>query len=105
MPISKVAYFVAKVGAEKQLGDELQALIVPTHREAGVLRYEVFQDLDDQRRWIVQEDWRSVDDFDFHMATPYVTAFLAKVPQLCDAEPEIRSYARLHTARTDGMTP
>jgi len=42
-PISKVAYFVARAGAEKQLGDELQALIAPTHQETGVRRYEVFQ--------------------------------------------------------------
>lgn len=106
MSISKVAYFVAKVGAEKQLGDELQALIAPTHQEAGVRRYEVFQNLDDPRRWIVQEDWRSVDDFDFHMATPYVTAFLTKVPQLCDAQPEIRSYAKFSpAAATDEVAP
>jgi len=67
-PIRNVAYLVATSGAEKQLGDEVQALIAPTHTEAGMRRYEAFQDSNDPRRWIAQEDWLSVQDFDSCMA-------------------------------------
>ncbi|KQP16010.1 putative quinol monooxygenase [Pseudorhodoferax sp. Leaf265] len=85
VPISKMACFVAKPGMETRLGEELQALVHPTRAEAGVWRHDVLQDLDAPRRRMVQEDWRSVQDFDIHMPTRYGTAFVGKIPQLCGA--------------------
>ena len=93
-PISKVAFFAAKRGEETRLGLQLMALVSPSRNESGNLRYEVFQDTGDDGLWIVVEDWRSAADFDFHMTTDYVQAFLGQVPALCDGEPDIRSYQK-----------
>lgn len=93
-PISKVAFFAAKRGEEARLGHQLMALVPSSRSEPGNLRYEIFQDTSDDGLWIVVEDWRSAADFDFHMTTDYVQAFLDQVPALCDGEPDIRSYQK-----------
>ncbi|MES4993562.1 hypothetical protein ABVB70_25010, partial [Agrobacterium radiobacter] len=42
--------------------------------------------------WMVLEDWRHTSDFKLHMSTPYVEAFMAKVPELCVEDVEICGY-------------
>lgn len=95
--ISKIAFFAARRGEEASLGRQLLALVAPTRLESGSLRYEIFQDASDDGLWIVIEDWRSAADFDAHMATRYVQAFLHQVPSLCDGEPDIRTYYKRST--------
>ena len=90
--IRKIAFFVARRGEEAVLGQRLLALVTPTRRESGSLRYEIFQDAADDGLWIVVEDWRSVADFDLHMSSDYVRAFLRQMPAVCDGEPDIRTY-------------
>jgi len=97
--ISKIAFFAARRGEEARLGQQLLALVTPSRLEPGSLRYEIFQDAADDGLWIVIEDWRSAADFDLHMATDYVQAFLRQVPELCDGEPDIRTYQKRSTTR------
>jgi quinol monooxygenase YgiN len=92
--VSKVAFFAARKGRERHLGERLLPLVSRSRSEPGNLRYEVLQDTGDDGIWIVLEDWCSEVDFDGHMATPYVCSFLAEVPDLCDGDPDIRSYRK-----------
>jgi len=93
-PVSKIAFFEAQAGKESQLGDALLALVAPTRKEGGSRRYEIFQSADDTRQWVVLEDWTSSSAFEFHMNTPYVKAFMANVPSLCEGTPEIRTFIK-----------
>ncbi|MBN6151838.1 antibiotic biosynthesis monooxygenase [Xanthomonas sp. AmX2] len=90
--ISKIAFFAARRGEEAKLGQQLLALVGPSRAEPGSLRYEILQDGHDDGLWTVLEDWRSEADFDLHMATEYVQAFMRQVPSLCDGQPDIRTY-------------
>ena len=92
--VSKVAFFAASKGREQHLGERLLQLVSRSRSEPGNLRYEVLQDISDDGIWIVVEDWCSEADFDAHMATPYVRSFLAEVPDLCDGDPDIRTYRK-----------
>ncbi|WP_342250963.1 putative quinol monooxygenase [Sphingomonas sp. OTU376] len=83
------ASFRAKPGCSAQLGDRLRALVAPTRREAGSLRYHVLQGLDDTDAWLVSEEWADRRAFDEHMAQPYVLDLLAAAPALCAQEPRI----------------
>lgn len=94
IPISKLAFFAARRGEEEALGRLLLALVDPSRREPGNRRYEILQDAGDEGLWIVLEDWRSAADFDLHMATDHVQAFLRRVSSLCDGEPDIRTYSK-----------
>lgn len=90
--LTNVAYFTAKPGRTKDLGDELLKLVAPSRKEEGCLRYEIHQSNDDSSMWMVLEDWRLASDFKLHMNTDYVLAFMAKVPHLCVEDVEICGY-------------
>lgn len=90
--LTNAAFLNAKPGKSSELGTELLKLVEPTRAEPGCLKYEIHQSKDDANAWLILEDWRKAADFDFHMSTPYVTAFLEKVPELCTAEVEICAY-------------
>lgn len=88
-----VAFFVARPGRTDDLGAGLLALVEQTRAEEGCLRYEIYQSSDNPDGWMVHEDWRSRADFDLHMSTSYVAAFMARVPELCGEDVEIRQFA------------
>ncbi len=93
-PVTNVAFFTARPGLGEELGRGLLALVAPTRREPGCLRYEIFQSPTDADAWFVYEDWRGPADFDAHMAAPYVRDFMARLPGLCQGDPDIRGYVR-----------
>ncbi|WP_342316870.1 putative quinol monooxygenase [Lysobacter sp. FW306-1B-D06B] len=90
--LTNVAYFTAKPGRSRDLGDELLGLVAPSREEEGCLRYEIHQSNDVPDVWMVIEDWRHHSDFDLHMSTRYVKAFMAKVADLCVEDVEICGY-------------
>ena len=100
--LTNVAFFTAKPGQGESLGARLLALVEPTHQEPGCLRYDIYRSTDDATAWFVYEDWRSQADFDAHMRTPYVQAFMADVSSLCAEDVEIRTYRRASAATERG---
>lgn len=81
--LTKVAFFNAKPGHSEALGARLRALVEPTRSELGCLRYDIHRSDEDSNLWFVYENWFAQADFDAHMRTPYVQAFMADVPELC----------------------
>jgi quinol monooxygenase YgiN len=80
-----VAQFMAKESKEDELLQALHSLIAPTHKEAGYLRYELHQAIDNPRTITFIEKFRSQEDFDFHCNTPYIKGFFDNVaPSLID---------------------
>jgi quinol monooxygenase YgiN len=90
--LTNVAFFTAKPGRADELGAALLTLVSPSRQEPGSLRYEVHQSKEAHGNWMVIEDWRYQSDFDEHMATSYVRDFLAKVPDLCVTDVDIRGF-------------
>lgn len=74
-----VAQFIAKEGRQDELLQFLHDLIAPTKKEAGYLRYELNQAIDNPRAITFIEKYRSQEDFDFHCNTPYIKGFFDKV--------------------------
>jgi quinol monooxygenase YgiN len=80
-----VAEFYAKEGKAGELVEVLHALISPTHKEEGCLRYELNQRADDPRWVTFIEKWTNKAIFDAHCAMPYIANFFDSVrPALVD---------------------
>ena len=80
-----VAQFTAKQGKQDKLLEALHVLIAPTRKEAGYIRYELNQAIENPRAITFIEKWRSQEDFDFHCNTPYIKGFFDNVaPPLID---------------------
>lgn len=56
----------AKEGREAELRDSLTALVGPSRRDPGNLRYELFKQQDDPRRFVFVEHWASAEARDKH---------------------------------------
>ena len=66
----------AKAGRESELRDKLRAVVEPSRRDAGNLRYELFAQQDDPRRFIFVEHWESPRaQEDHHTQTEHVRHF------------------------------
>jgi quinol monooxygenase YgiN len=74
-----VAEFRAKEGKTEELLDALHRLMEPTHKEAGCIRYELNQRVDDPRWITFIEKWKDRKIFDEHCAMPYITDYFDNV--------------------------
>jgi quinol monooxygenase YgiN len=80
-----IAEFRAMEGKTEALIEALHVLMAPTHKEAGCIRYELNQRVDDPRWITFIEKWKDKKVFDRHCATPYITRFFNDVrPQLVE---------------------
>jgi quinol monooxygenase YgiN len=74
-----IAEFRAKEGKTEELIDALHRLMEPTHKEAGCIRYELNQRVDDPRWITFIEKWKDRKIFDEHCAMPYITDYFDNV--------------------------
>lgn len=81
-----IARIRAKAGREDDVLSEIVALIAPTRSEAGCIKYDLHRAQDDPALFCLYEVWRSRQDLDEHLATPYLQSFLGRVTELL-AEP------------------
>lgn len=61
-----VATFVAKDGKADELKKDMSALVAPTRKEEGNLRYELNQSLDDLNEFVMIEKFKNKAAFDSH---------------------------------------
>lgn len=84
-----IAQFMAKQGKEQELLQVMHALLEPTHKEKGCLRYELNQKNEDPRVIVFVEKFVSQEAFDSHCNTPYVRNFLDHVVPLLTESVEV----------------
>lgn len=80
-----VAEFTAKDGKADLLHAALSLLIEPTRKEAGCLRYELHQSLDNPHMFIMLEKYKNKAAFDFHVNQPYLVDFKNSRRELCES--------------------
>lgn len=90
--IKVVAHVRAKAGKEEELKKVMLSLIAPTRKEAGCLRYELYQNKADAADLTFVEDWESDAALDAHMRTQHFQVAVAQIPPLAAEPPDIRRY-------------
>lgn len=84
--VTVIARARSRQGMEEKLKAELLALVAPTHAERGCINYDLHQSADDPAHFMFHENWESRAALDAHLATPHLTAFRERAPDLL-AEP------------------
>jgi quinol monooxygenase YgiN len=87
--LTVVARVKARPGKEEEVKKELLALIGSTRSEAGCINYDLHQADDDPYVFMFYETWRSREDLDKHLETPYLKAWREKCESLVDGPSEI----------------
>lgn len=90
-----VADFRAIEGKTDDLIAALHALIAPTHKEPGCLRYELNQREDDPRCITFIEKWKDRKVFDEHCALPYITHYFNDVRPALVETFEVKLYREI----------
>lgn len=70
------AYNRAKAGKEKEWQKILEELIARTLAEKGALHYELHISKNDPLDFMFHETWKTVEDWNDHMAAPHLKALL-----------------------------
>jgi quinol monooxygenase YgiN len=71
-----VAVLYAKHGQEQQLRADLTAVVEPSRKDEGNLRYELFADQDDPRRFVFVEHWADAASQEkHHTASKHIVDF------------------------------
>ena len=71
-----IAHIEAKEGALELVKKEVLALVEPTKKEQGCLRYELNQDHVNQNLFIFVEEWESQELWQKHMDNKHLQAFV-----------------------------
>lgn len=90
-----VAEFRAMPDKTEELIRALHSLMEPTHKEAGCLRYELNQRIDDRQWTTFIEKWKDRKSFDEHCAMPYIKHFFDEVLPLLVEEFEVKLYEEI----------
>lgn len=84
-PIIVVAHFTAKPGKEAALLELMCSLIEPARKEAGCLRYELNQEIENPAAFTFAEKYSSREVFDAHVKTPRLNDFRERSPSLLES--------------------
>ncbi len=72
----------AKQGQHLMLQSEIRALIAPTRKEEGCLRYELHRSLEDPNLFLLHEVWASRQHHQAHYQTPHFLRWDARKDSL-----------------------
>jgi quinol monooxygenase YgiN len=56
----------AKAGKEDELRRDLSALVEPSRKESGNIRYDLFEDQNEPGRFVLVEEWASIETQTWH---------------------------------------
>lgn len=85
----------AKPGKRDELLKILRGFVAPTRREPGCIDYQLHVDDEDPDRFVFYENFRTRQDFDAHLAMPYLSVLRERADELLDREVEVRFFTML----------
>ncbi|MCW3479215.1 antibiotic biosynthesis monooxygenase [Neisseriaceae bacterium JH1-16] len=81
-----MATVTAKPNHAQQIHSELNNMLLPTRAEAGCERYELFRDVKDDHRFVLQEQWQSKAALEAHFLTPHFKALVEAITPIATVE-------------------
>ncbi len=95
MSLHVVAVLHAQPGREGELRELLEGLIEPTRAEPGCIGYRLHSNDADPAEFVFIEEWEDGAALDAHFETPHIGAAVTRLPDLCDAELDLRRLTRI----------
>lgn len=85
-----VCLIKAKATTKQQVLGELKNLAAMTRKEKGNITYDLHVSTDDDRLFILYENWKDQAAFDSHINQPYLKNFLAKSTELLECPLDVK---------------
>ena len=92
MSIRIIARFIARPDAIDALRAECLAMLEPTRKETGCIRYELLTNTANPAEFTFVEEWADQAAIDAHMATPHLKAVVTNTQPLLAVPLDVRFY-------------
>lgn len=90
-----IALFVAASGKEEELEQVLTALVEPTRKEEGCLRYDLLRGFGSSAAFAFVEEWESIETLDAHSRSAHLKEAGARIPNLVGAPVSVERYRQI----------
>jgi quinol monooxygenase YgiN len=84
MTITKKVTFIAKEGCEDKMKELLTAMVEPSKKEDGCIFYDIFQYIDNKRKFSAVESWRDNEALDGHKASEHYAVYKSSYDPYCE---------------------
>jgi quinol monooxygenase YgiN len=82
--VKVMAILVARPGKGGELRSLLDGMVEPSRKEPGNLRYDLWRDQTDPKRFVLDELYADEDAVAAHRATPHFQAYLSSINDLAE---------------------
>lgn len=82
--VKVVALLTAKEGHGAELEELLRGMVKPSRAEPGNLRYDLWRDVDQSNRFVLDEMYRDAEAVASHRATAHFQAYLSRINALAE---------------------
>ena len=88
--LALIARFRVRSGTGTRIEAAFAKASAPTGRELGVLTYQLHREPGNPDAFIVYERWRSLEDLETHLRTPYIAALRAEIDAVLEGQPDFQ---------------
>lgn len=88
-PLTVIARLQAKPGRSSDLLDALRHLVQETRKEPGCVHYDLYRSPEDPTLFAFHETWASREHWEAHNASPHVSDFGSRAPDLLEAAAQV----------------
>jgi quinol monooxygenase YgiN len=86
------AFLRGRAGKEEELAGRLQALVLASRSDPGVITYELHHSTEDPALWFLYERYESQEHLNRHRENAVLRSFLADAATLLDGKIDIRNF-------------
>ncbi len=99
--VANAVFLRSRVGKEEELAGRLEALVLASRSDPGVMTYDLHRSTADPALWFLYERYESQEHLNRHLENPVLRRFVADAATLVDGKLDIRTFrviADLHGA-------
>jgi quinol monooxygenase YgiN len=90
--IANAVFLRGRAGMEEELASRLEALVLASRLDAGVMIYDLHRSTVDPALWFLYERYESQEHFNRHRENPVLRRFLADAATLLDGKLDVRTF-------------
>jgi quinol monooxygenase YgiN len=90
--IANAVFLRSRAGKEEELADRLEALVVASRSDSGVMVYDLHRSTSDPALWFLYERYESQEHFNRHGENPVLRRFIADAATLLDGKLDVRTF-------------
>jgi quinol monooxygenase YgiN len=90
--IANAVFLRSRAGMEEKLAGRLEALVLASRSDPGVMTYDLHRSTADPASWFLYERYESQEHFNRHRENPVLRRFIADAATLLEGKLDVRTF-------------